>query len=115
MKPPESDDVVEIDWKVESTAIEMKEGNRFSFKFHRHGSVGEDAEFEIEDNSIITHEKTETEYIHPERMKPGWTGGDAERGFWFFKASKLGVTTITVRILFRFDIESEHKVKFIVK
>jgi hypothetical protein len=107
--------VEEIDWKVESTTVELNEGNRFSFKFHRHGSVGEDAEFEIDDTAIITHEKTETEYLHPERMKPGWTGGDAERGQWFFRALKSGVTSITVSVLFRFDVESEHKVKFVVK
>ncbi|MHA2190338.1 MAG: hypothetical protein ACXAAP_08900 [Candidatus Thorarchaeota archaeon] len=49
MKLPKSDDVIEINWKVESTTVELNEGNRFSFKFHRHGSVGEDAEFEIDD------------------------------------------------------------------
>ena len=115
MKLPKSEGVTEIDWKVKTTTIELNAGSRFSFKFHRHGSVGEDAEFEIEDTTVITHEKTETEYLHPERMKPGWTGGDAERGLWFFRVLKSGVTSITVRVLFRFDVESEHKVKFVVK
>ncbi|MBD3406261.1 MAG: hypothetical protein GF411_09145, partial [Candidatus Lokiarchaeota archaeon] len=99
MKPPETP--IEIDWRNESH-IQVQIGEQFRFRFHRHGSVGEDAEVEISDSDVITHEQTETKYLHPEKMKPGWTGGDAERGFWTFKALKPGTATITVRILFRF-------------
>jgi hypothetical protein len=78
------------------------------YEFHRHGSVGEDAEFEIEDESILIHERTETKYLHPENLKkPGWTGGDAEKGKWFFKGVQQGKTKLTIRILFRYDVESE--------
>jgi hypothetical protein len=47
-------------------------GERFAFLFHRHGSVGEDAEFEIDDDTVIYLENTEAEYVNPENMKkPG--------------------------------------------
>ncbi|MHA1575719.1 MAG: hypothetical protein ACTSU3_00015 [Candidatus Thorarchaeota archaeon] len=106
---PKPDKPKEIDWKQDDASAKLQVGETFTCKFHRHGSVGEDAEFDIEDTSIISHEDTETEYTHPEHMKkPGWTGGDAERGLWVFKALKKGRTKLTVRVLFRFDVESEH-------
>ncbi len=114
MKPP-SEEVIEIDWKTENPLAELNVGDIIRCRFHRHGSVGEDAEFEIGDTSIIMQEDTKAEYVHPEHMKkPGWTGGDAERVYWDFKAVGRGETTLTVKVLFRFDVESEHPVKVIV-
>jgi hypothetical protein len=86
------------------------------FEFHRHGSVGEDAEFEIGDESVLTHLRTETEYIHPEKMKyPGWTGGDAEKGMWFFKTIKTGKTTLTFSKIFRGTLESKCTLQIVVE
>lgn len=108
MKPP-TDEIIEIDWKSTNPSAEIKVGATIRCRYHRHGSVGEDAEFEIGDTSVIVHEDTKAEYVHPEHMKkPGWTGGDAERVYWDFKAVGKGETTLTVRVLFRFDVESEH-------
>ena len=95
--------------------VNLRVGEEFFYQFHRHGSVGEDAEFEITDTSVIRHDKTETEYLHPERMKPGWTGGDAESGQWFFTAIRPGNATLIVRTLFRFKVEDECQVHFIVE
>lgn len=47
--------------------------------------------------------------------KPGWTGGDAERGKWFFKALKAGGTTLKINILFRFEVESTCTITIVVK
>ncbi len=78
--------------------------------------MGEDAEFRIEDDSIISYQKAEAEYLHPENLKkPGWTGGDAEQVKWFFKALRQGTTTLTINILFRFDIESSCTLTITVK
>ncbi len=110
MKPPE-ERMLELDWKGKNQTASFSVGDVFRCRFHRHGSVGEDTEFEIEDTSVLVHEDTQTEYLHPEHMKkPGWTGGDAERGYWYFKAVAPGETTLTIRILFRFEVESEYKV-----
>jgi hypothetical protein len=115
MKPPE-DDIIKVECKGEDTLLKLSVGDEFYYQFHRHGSVGEDAEFTIEDESIIIHTDTKTEYIHPEHMKkPGWTGGDAEKGKWFFKALKTGGTTLTVNILFRFEVESTCTITIIVE
>jgi hypothetical protein len=115
MKPPKSEPIV-VEWKANDPEVSLEVGDVFMCKFHRHGSVGEDAEFEIGSTEIIVHEDTKAEYVHPEHMKkPRWTGGDAERCKWLFRAVASGSTTLTVRVLFRFDVESEHKVAINVK
>ncbi len=115
MKPPK-DEIPRVECKGEDTVLKISVGDEFYYQFHRHGSVGEDAEFSIEDDSIITHTGTEAKYLHPEHMKkPGWTGGDAERGKWFFKALKAGGTTLKINILFRFKVESTCTITIIVK
>lgn len=115
MKPPK-DDILKVECTEENTVLKLSIGDEFYYQFHRHGSVGEDAEFKISDDSIIKHTDTQTEYLHPENMKkPGWTGGDAERGKWFFKALKQGETTLTINILFRFEIESTCTIPIIVE
>ena len=101
---------IECDGSVYSFNV----GDEFYYQFHRHGSVGEDAEYEITDSQVIEHTKTETKYLHPEKMKPGWTGGDAERGQWFFKAVGKGKTSLLIRVLFRFEVESECEINIIV-
>ena len=114
MKP--SEELREIKCGGEESVERLSVGEVVWYSFSRHGSVGEDAEFEIENEEVMAHERTETEYIHIEKMKkPEWTGGDAERGKWFFKALRPGSTRLTVRILFRFEVESECKVKIVVE
>ncbi len=114
MKPPK--DIRQIECEGEDSIERLSVGEVVYYAFHRHGSVGEDAEFEIDNEEVITHERTETEYIHIEKMKkPEWTSGDAERGMWIFKALRPGSTRLTVRILFRFEVESECTVKIVVE
>lgn len=113
MKPPEQE-VRRMECKKDGETLWLSVGDEFYVQFHRHGSVGEDAEFEIADDRIVTHIRTEAEYLHPERMKPGWTGGDAERGRWFFRAETPGETTFTIRILFRFSVESSCTMTLVV-
>jgi hypothetical protein len=114
MKPP-SGDILDVEWKGESPVVTIGIDEAFRCRFHRHGSVGEDAEFEILDTSVLIHENTETEYLYPERMKPGWTGGDAQTGYWYFRGIRPGKTRLIIRVLFRFDVESEHTLDVTVK
>ncbi|TFG15066.1 hypothetical protein EU537_02170 [Candidatus Thorarchaeota archaeon] len=113
MKPPDSEPI-EVSWKVDNPSVTLPVGTEFYFNFHRHGSVGEDRTFEIHDDSVVEHLETDIHYKHPERMKPGWTGGDAEIGKWFFKAIKHGKTIITVTKLFRFEVEDTYDVEVTV-
>ena len=104
-----------IERPPEGESIKVKVGQRFYYRFRRHGSVGIDAEFDIEDPAIIQHEDTRYKYMHPENLKPGWTGGDDERGSWFFKALKPGVTRITVREMFRGRIDNQLSFTLVVE
>ncbi len=113
MKPPKEESI-EVSWKIEDPSVTVSVGTTFYFNFHRHGSVGEDRTFEIEDENIVEHIETDVHYKHPERMKPGWTGGDAELGKWFFKAIRPGKTEITVTKLFRFEVEDTYDVQVTV-
>jgi hypothetical protein len=99
---------------VGGSHVTVEVGEQFYCEFTRHGSVGEDAEFEIDDTTVFIHEKTDTEYLHPERMKPGWTGGDAEKGRWFFKALRPGKATLTVHTVFRFEVQDVCRIEITV-
>jgi hypothetical protein len=112
---PDKEDIPRVLCAGDDSVLTFSVGDRFYYQFHRHGSVGEDAQFTIGDSSIVAHEKTETEYLYPENLKkPGWTGGDAERGMWFFKALRTGQTTLAIEELFRFEIESRCTINILV-
>jgi hypothetical protein len=112
---PEKEDVERIECSAEGTKVEFQVGESFYYQFRRHGSVGIDAEFEIADTTVVEHVRTKTEYLHPERMKPGWTGGDSERGQWFFRAAGSGQTTILIREMFRGKMQGECSITVVVK
>jgi len=112
---PESEEIRRVKCRGDDSITSLSVGEEFRYKFHRHGSVGEDATFEIGNTRIISHERTETVYLHPEKMKPGMTGGDAERGMWFFKAIAPGATTLTIFVMFRGEVESRCVVKLEVE
>ena len=99
---------------IDDSEVKVSVGETFAIGFHRHGSVGEDAEFEIVDESIVEFLREESEYLHPERLRPGITGGDAERCKWLFMAKQAGRTKIIVRELFRFKVEREGSLTVIV-
>ncbi len=99
---------------TEDSSIEVIVGEEFAIGYHRHGSVGIDAEFEISDENIVEFVRSEAEYLYPQRLKPGITGGDAERCKWFFRAKQAGRTEIIVRDLYRFKVEKETPITVIV-
>ncbi len=111
MKP-----VKEVECRKSGEVVTLRVDEAFFFEFHRHVSVGEEMQFEIGDEAVISHLRTETEYIHPEKMKyPEWTGGDAEKGKWFFKTVGTGKTSLAVKKIFRGTLESTCTVTIVVK
>lgn len=105
-----------IECSEEDHSITLGQDETVFLEFHRHVSVGEEMEFEIGDESILMHLGTETEYIHPEKMKyPEWTGGDAEKGRWFFKTTTRGTTTLAVKKIFRGTLESICTITLVVE
>lgn len=115
MKPDEKE-AKRIECRKDGDVVKLGKDELVSFEFYRHGSVGENMEFEIGDESILKHLRTETKYLHPEKMKyPGWTGGDAEKGTWYFETVGTGTTTLGVSKVFRGTLESKCTVKIIVE
>ena len=112
---PESEEIRRVKCRGDDSITSFSVGEEFRYKFHRHGSVGEEFTFEIGNTGIISHERTETEYLHPEKMGPGMTGGDAERGMWCFKAIAQGATTLTILEVFRGEVESRCVMKLEVE
>ena len=114
MKP--ENDIKEVECRKSGDEVTLGIDDTFFFEFHRHVSVGEEMAFEIGDESVLSHLRTETEYIHPEKMKyPEWTGGDAEKGKWFFKTIGAGTTTLEVSKIFRGTLESKCTVTIVVE
>jgi hypothetical protein len=110
MKLPE-EKIVEVTCSGDMAEITVSVGQLFCHWWTRHGSVGVDKEFTIIDEAIVAIEDSDCEYLYPERMKPGWTGGDKERCKWVFKALKKGTTEIVFRDIFRFEVEDECTLK----
>ena len=114
MKPKK--ELIEIKCPSEGDEVTLGLDEQVFFEFHRHVSVGEEMTFEIGDESILSHLGTETEYIHPEKMKyPEWTGGDAEKGKWFFKTVGKGKSTLVVSKIFRGTLESTCTLTIVVE
>ena len=65
------------------------------------GSVGIDCENEVSDDQILSFMKSEVKYRFPERMKPGWTGGDAAEKVLFFEAKQPGSVILKIHRMFR--------------
>lgn len=91
----------------EEETIELKVGTKFTYNFSQHGSVGIDAEYGIEDETIVEYQTTKNRYHHPLKMMRGMSGGDAATGTFIFKAIKAGKTTIKFQRVFRGSVESE--------
>ncbi len=105
--PSASTDPLEIKCdKTTPNVLVVQAGDTFVFNYHRHYSVGVDFHFEIDDPTLVQLTGSTHEYVHPDRLKPGWTGGDREKCQWIFQATLPGVTTLTIQELFRGEIQN---------
>ncbi len=98
-----------------NTDIRAEVGDEFTYSFNEHVSVGFMAEFDIEDESVLRHKGTNTNYETPERMEePGITGADSAQTTFYFEAISKGTTLLIIRNLFRMDVESEYRFRITV-
>lgn len=100
---------------VQIPFIEVKVGDTLQYMYFKHSSVGNEVDFIISDEKCIELSDNKIEYKYPEKMKPGWTGGDASNGVFIFKAISKGQCLLTLQNLFRGELEEEKKIKIIVK
>ncbi len=92
------------------SAVSVRPGTCLVYRFHQHSSVGFEAEYQIADPEIVRFKEREIRYHHPEKLKPGWTGGDSAEGQFIFEALKPGKTVLRFQHLFRGELEREQTV-----
>lgn len=92
----------------------LKVGARGFYIVPVHASVGKWATAASSDEAIVRIVDTQTRYLRPERMKPGFTGGDAAQHTFVFEGIAPGTATVTVTKLFRDKVEETVKIKVTV-
>ena len=96
---------------TDMTSVTLKVGERVSYRFKKHVSVGFNAEYRISDQNRLQFVGAQTEYLQPENMGEGMTGGDRAKGVFMFQALQAGEVTLTIQHLFRGELESEKAIK----
>jgi predicted secreted protein len=95
--------------------LQIKPGTKLIFTYRLHVSVGFGADYQIANPAVLVLLKEDAKYLHPERMKPGWTGGDEAQAVFIFQAKATGETALTIRKLFRGKVEEVIKYKIVVE
>jgi hypothetical protein len=95
--------------------IRLELGDRCDFTYNEHVSVGYTADFEIENEEVLSHLETNTTYQYPKKINAGMTGADAAETTFSFIAKAKGTTLLFVRKYFRFDLEEEFQFRIIVE
>lgn len=89
--------------------VTVEKGDRLTYTYNEHISVGYTADFEIEDLHVLKHLETDTVYQYPEKMGEGMTGGDAANTTFVFEACLSGTTLLIIRKYFRSELEEEYR------
>jgi hypothetical protein len=95
--------------------VTVKTGTKLIYSYRLHESVGFGADYQIANPAVLVFLKEDLKYLHPERMKPGWTGGDEAQAVFIFQAKTAGETTLTIRKLFRGKVEETIVYKVVVQ
>lgn len=92
----------------------LKVGARGSYTVPVHASVGKGATATSSDETVVRIVDTQLRYLHPERMKPGFTGGDAAQRTFVFEGLAPGTATLTVTKLYRGKVEGTVEIRVTV-
>lgn len=87
--------------------IELPENSLFTFSFFNHESVGNTSSCKISGNSVELVEKI-IKYEYPDCEIPG---GDEAEAEYKCRCIRKGSSKITIKILFRGDLENKYKIK----
>ena len=113
----------EIKTKTDTSIVQIKQlgqkeykikvGQKISYTYKEHGSVGISAEYNISDASILQYKESKREFVNPDNT--GMPGGDEARVTWIFEGAETGTVNLVVKSLFRGKTENEFKFKIIVE
>ena len=93
--------------------VQVRVGKKMKVKFEQHGSVGIYAEYQITNEQVVQYVKTETRFKNPKNAE--MPGGDAATGEFIFIAKQRGTTQLTIRNMFRGDVESQKQITIVVR
>lgn len=96
------DDTIDI---TDLSSVELRTGEKVSYRFQQHPSVGFDAEYIISDKEKLQWIETKKIFDQPEHMNT--SGGDGGVGLFVFQAHSSGDLTLKIKHLYRGDVESE--------
>ncbi|WP_375561393.1 protease inhibitor I42 family protein [Bernardetia sp. OM2101] len=82
----------------------VKLGEKITFKTNVHGSVGMTAEYEILDDTILKLENSKIIYDNPNFKGSGGDGGMKK---FAFKALSKGKTKVTIKKIYRRELQKE--------
>jgi len=113
----------EIKSKTDTSIVQIKQlgqkeykikvGQKISYTYKEHGSVGISAEYSVSDPSILQYKEKNREFVNPD--KSGMPGGDEARVSWIFEGIAKGTVDLIVKSLYRGKTENEFKFKIIVE
>jgi len=96
---------------TEMDSVTLKVGDKVSYHFKKHESVGFNAEYSISDETILQFVESQTAYAQLEKLVIGMTGADRAKGTFVFQALQAGQATLTVQHLYRGELESEKQIE----
>lgn len=98
--------------KSTATTLTLSVNEEAYYQASVHGSVGTAVELEIDNEGVIKVGEQKVDYENPERAE--MPGGDAATKTFVLKALSAGKAKITIKNLYRGDLQSEQVIECIV-
>ncbi len=95
--------------------VRVRVGGVLQWTCPHHESVGIGSEVVIADPAVLALGSPELRYSHPDRLRPGITGGDAAVLTYTAEALAPGATELRVRSLFRGELDGERAIRVVVE
>ncbi|MGQ9682789.1 MAG: hypothetical protein ACUVX9_09655 [Anaerolineae bacterium] len=94
--------------------LRVSVGEKLTLDAPLHESVGFTSECISSDPAVVAVEGSSARYRHPDRLRPGITGADEAIQTYSLRALRPGTALITLRRLFRGEMEEERVLRLVV-
>ena len=105
-------DIVKIN-PLGKTDYKIKVGQKISYSYKEHGSVGISAEYDLSDASVLVFKDKIREFKNPNNAQ--YPGGDEAIITLIFEGGQTGSSNLKITNLFRGKTENEFKFKITVE
>ncbi len=107
-----SDTIVVIN-TVKSLSYTIKVGQKISYTYKEHGSVGIGATYEVDNSGVLVYKELIRDYKNKNRE--GLTGADEARVTLVFEGLAKGKAVLNVKDMYRGKVQSEAKITVTVE